>query len=81
LDEFESKREILAKAFKRNDETLTGEELTEATQKTIDRLVFIRFLEDKLIEQHHNSDSNFFFVRKLARFYCRNHFKFDSGFV
>jgi len=44
-------RERLAKAFKKNDENLNSEELTEATQRTIDRLVFIRFLEDKLIEQ------------------------------
>lgn len=53
LNEIENKREILAKAFKNNDETLTSEELTEATQRTIDRLVFIRFLEDKLIEPDH----------------------------
>lgn len=53
LNEIEEKREILAKAFKRNDEELSSEQLTEATQKTIDRLVFIRFLEDKLIEQEH----------------------------
>ena len=46
-------REKLAKAFKKNDDELTSEELTEATQKTIDRLVFIRFLEDKLIEPAH----------------------------
>jgi len=44
-------REKLAKAFKKNDESLNSEMLTEAVQKTIDRLVFIRFLEDKQIEQ------------------------------
>jgi len=43
-------RENLAKAFKRNDDTLNGDQLTEAVQRTVDRLVFIRFLEDKLIE-------------------------------
>ncbi|MFC2093522.1 Eco57I restriction-modification methylase domain-containing protein, partial [Bacteroidota bacterium] len=43
-------RENLAKSFKKNDANLSSEELTEATQRTIDRLVFIRFLEDKLIE-------------------------------
>ncbi len=43
-------RENLAKAFKNNDDTLTGEQLTEAVQRTVDRLVFIRFLEDKFIE-------------------------------
>jgi adenine-specific DNA-methyltransferase len=50
LGYIDSIRENLAKAFKRNDEHLNGEELTEAVQRTIDRLVFIRFLEDKMIE-------------------------------
>ena len=53
LEEIDGIREILAKAFKKNDDKLDSEELTEATQRTIDRLVFIRFLEDKLIEQVH----------------------------
>lgn len=42
-------RETLAKALKKNNEALESEELTEATQRIIDRLVFIRFLEDKQI--------------------------------
>ncbi len=46
----DSLRENLAKAFKKNNPALNSEELTEATQRTVDRLVFIRFLEDKLIE-------------------------------
>lgn len=50
LEYIDDTRETLAKAFKKNDTSLTSEELTEATQRTIDRLVFIRFLEDKLIE-------------------------------
>jgi len=50
LEYIDEVRESLAKAFKKNDSNLTSEELTEATQRTIDRLVFIRFLEDKLIE-------------------------------
>lgn len=50
LEYIDGIRERLAKAFKKNDESLSSEELTEATQRTIDRLVFIRFLEDKLIE-------------------------------
>jgi tRNA1(Val) A37 N6-methylase TrmN6 len=56
LEEIEEKRELLAKALKRNNDRLDGEELTEATQKIIDRLVFIRFLEDKLIEHEHYVD-------------------------
>ncbi|MEK7263380.1 MAG: N-6 DNA methylase, partial [Bacteroidota bacterium] len=48
LDEY---RETLAKAFKKHNQQLISEELTEAVQRTIDRLVFIRFLEDKQIEE------------------------------
>ena len=44
-------RESLAKEFKNNNQHLDGEELTEAVQRTLDRLVFIRFLEDKSIEE------------------------------
>lgn len=40
----------LAKGFISKNPDLSSSELTEATQKTIDRLVFIRFLEDKQIE-------------------------------
>lgn len=50
LEYIDEVRETLAKAFKKNDSKLSSEELTEATQRTIDRIVFIRFLEDKLIE-------------------------------
>jgi type I restriction-modification system DNA methylase subunit len=50
LEELDSYRELLAKAFKKTNEELQGDELTEAVQRTIDRLVFIRFLEDKGIE-------------------------------
>lgn len=57
LEYIDGIRETLAKAFKKNDEALNGEELTEAVQRTIDRLVFIRFLEDKLIEpENHVSE-------------------------
>lgn len=40
----------LARGFIAKNPDLSSYELTEATQKTIDRLVFIRFLEDKQIE-------------------------------
>ena len=53
LEELDEIRTKLAKSFKRNNEHLSSEELTEATQRTIDRLVFIKFLEDKLIEPDH----------------------------
>lgn len=50
LEYIDITREDLAKAFKKNDQELNSEQLTEAVQRTVDRLVFIRFLEDKLIE-------------------------------
>ena len=53
LEELDEIRTALAKSFKKNNEHLSSEELTEATQRTIDRLVFIKFLEDKLIEPDH----------------------------
>ncbi len=56
LTKLEDYRLTLAKAFKKADETLNAEVLTEATQKVIDRLVFIRFLEDKYIESDYIVD-------------------------
>ncbi len=47
LDHF---RDELACAFKNKNPKLDGETLTEITQRTLDRLVFLRFLEDKHIE-------------------------------
>ena len=49
LEELDGYRDTLARAFKNNNTQLDGDTLTEITQRTIDRLVFIRFLEDKLI--------------------------------
>ncbi len=50
LAELDELRDELARSFKNRNSHLDGEDLTEATQRTIDRLVFMRFLEDKLIE-------------------------------
>ena len=50
LDDLDSYRNDLARAFKNKNSELNGDELTEAVTRTLDRLVFIRFLEDKLIE-------------------------------
>ncbi|PQJ31908.1 hypothetical protein BST92_08200 [Nonlabens arenilitoris] len=50
LEYIDSLRLELARGFYAKDNELTHQQLTEATQKTIDRLVFIRFLEDKQIE-------------------------------
>ena len=51
LELLDGYREALAKEFKNHNQHLDGEELTEAVQRTLDRLVFIRFLEDKSIEE------------------------------
>ncbi|HEY5297307.1 MAG TPA: N-6 DNA methylase [Verrucomicrobiae bacterium] len=50
LIELDNYREMLARAFKSKNPNLNSEQLTEITQRSIDRLVFIRFLEDKQIE-------------------------------
>ncbi len=50
LEDLDRYRQKLAQAFKDSNPDLTGELLTEATQRTLDRLVFTRFLEDKMIE-------------------------------
>lgn len=50
LRELDEIRKTLAKAFKKTHPEWDGTLLTEATQRVIDRLVFLRFLEDKLIE-------------------------------
>jgi adenine-specific DNA-methyltransferase len=54
-DEFltyiEGLRYVVASNYKKANSDLDGEVLTESTQKLIDRLIFIRFLEDKHIEQ------------------------------
>ena len=50
LQELDNFREELARAYKRKNPELDSIELTEVTQRTLDRLVFMRFLEDKLIE-------------------------------
>jgi adenine-specific DNA-methyltransferase len=50
LEELDEYRIALARTFKNMNPTLDGETLTELAQRTLDRLVFLRFLEDKGIE-------------------------------
>jgi type I restriction-modification system DNA methylase subunit len=50
LEDLDGFRDALAKNFKNQNPDLDGETLTELTQRVIDRLVFLRFLEDKGIE-------------------------------
>ncbi len=50
LEKLDEYRDTLARAFKNRNPDLDSETLTEATQRTLDRLVFMRFLEDKVIE-------------------------------
>ena len=50
LAELDEYRKSLAQNFKRHNPKLDSETLTELAQRTLDRLVFLRFLEDKGIE-------------------------------
>ena len=50
LEELDEFRTDLARAFKTTDPDLDSETLTELAQRTLDRLIFLRFLEDKGIE-------------------------------
>jgi adenine-specific DNA-methyltransferase len=50
LAQLDRHREELARGFKATNPQLDGEALTELTQRTLDRLVFLRFLEDRLLE-------------------------------
>ena len=50
LNELDEYRTALARTFKAKDSSLDSDTLTELTQRTLDRLVFLRFLEDKGIE-------------------------------
>jgi hypothetical protein len=50
LADLEEYRTALAKTFKKADDALDSETLTAIVQRTLDRLVFLRFLEDKQIE-------------------------------
>jgi adenine-specific DNA-methyltransferase len=52
LAELDEYRSHLARAFKNKNPRLDSPTLTELTQRTLDRLVFMRFLEDKGIEPH-----------------------------
>ena len=50
LEDLDGHRSELARSFAQENPRLDSYALTEATQRTLDRLVFMRFLEDKLIE-------------------------------
>ena len=50
LQKLDGWRESLASVFKLANGALNGQQLTESVQRTLDRLVFIRFLEDKNLE-------------------------------
>ncbi len=50
LAELDQHRTTLARTFKNRNPELDSETLTELAQRTLDRLVFLRFLEDKGIE-------------------------------
>ncbi|MCC7438601.1 MAG: Eco57I restriction-modification methylase domain-containing protein [Armatimonadetes bacterium] len=51
LETLDGYRDTLARAFKNRNPALDSQALTEAVQRTLDRVVFIRFLEDRAIEE------------------------------
>ena len=51
LAQMELWRERLAKSLKKTNPALDSERLTSLTQRILDRLVFLRFLEDRAIER------------------------------
>ncbi len=51
LAQMELWREKLARSLKRTNHDLDGERLTSLTQRILDRLVFLRFLEDRGVER------------------------------
>ena len=57
LEDLDHLRETLARSIKSDHLNLDGAALTEITQRILDRLVFLRFLEDKLIETHERVSS------------------------
>jgi adenine-specific DNA-methyltransferase len=50
LQQMDEWRHRLAVSFNKTKQDLTSSQLTECVQRTLDRLIFIRFLEDKGIE-------------------------------
>lgn len=52
LEQLDQYREDLARSFKLHNPNLDSKQLTEVVQRLLDRLVFTRFLEDKLIEPY-----------------------------
>ena len=57
LEELDEFRTSLAHAFKNKNPKLDSAALTELAQRTLDRLVFLRFLEDKGIETRRHIDA------------------------
>jgi len=53
LDELDEIRNLLSRSLKKQNIKLESEPLTEAVQRIINRLVLLRFLEDKFIEQEY----------------------------
>ena len=61
LDDLDSYRAELARAFKNKNPELDGEDLTEAVTRTIDRLVFIQ-VSGRQIDRAGNDDGQIRFV-------------------
>jgi len=78
-------RQQLAQEFYLKDKSLNERELTEAAQKTIDRLIFMRFLEDKQIEHedhvYHINDWTHFISLSKTMDNKYNGVVFKPGFI
>jgi predicted type IV restriction endonuclease len=82
LREIEGWRDALARNIALRNPRLTIDELNDAVQKTIDRLIFLRMAEDRGIEeygrlQHHAGDEGLY--RGLIRLFRHADAKYNSG--
>lgn len=82
LSEIERWRELLARAFLKSNRGLDSYELSDAVQRTIDRVVFLRIAEDRGIEPEDSllalaSRANIY--RSLAEYFRKADARYNSG--
>lgn len=82
LNEIERWRELLARAFLKSNKTITSYELSDAVQRTIDRIVFLRIAEDRGIEPEDSllvlaARTNIY--RSLAAYFRKADTRYNSG--
>ncbi len=82
LNEIERWRELLARAFLKSNKGITSYELSDAVQRTIDRIVFLRIAEDRGIEPEDSllvlcARTNIY--RSLAAYFRKADSRYNSG--